>query len=54
MKKYNIKSTKSESIQKLISQALEILESVGIPFEKKSPRALECLAMQKGKKITGI
>jgi hypothetical protein len=45
MKKYNIKSTKSENIQKLINQALEILESVGIPFEKKSPRALECMAM---------
>ncbi len=45
MKKYNIKSTKSVSNQKLIIQALEILESVGIPFEKKSPRALECMAM---------
>jgi hypothetical protein len=45
MKSYNIKSTKPENLQKLINQALEILESVGIPFDKKTPKALQSMAM---------
>ena len=45
MKTYNIKNTKPENLQKLINQALEILESVGIPFEKKTPKALQSMAM---------
>lgn len=35
MKKYLTKTTKSPAIQKLLNEALEILESIGIPFEKK-------------------
>jgi len=34
MKTYITKSTKSVSIQKKINEALEILESVGIPYNK--------------------
>lgn len=45
MKDYIPKSTKSEKIKSLINEALSILESVGIPFDKKSSRALENMAM---------
>ncbi len=45
MKQYNFKNTKSQKVEKLILEALDILESTGIPFDKKSPRALQCMAM---------
>jgi BsuBI/PstI restriction endonuclease domain/BsuBI/PstI restriction endonuclease HTH domain len=45
MKKYNFKNSKSEKVEKLILEALDILGSTGIPFDKKSPRALQCMAM---------
>ncbi|KAB2918275.1 MAG: restriction endonuclease [Bacteroidetes bacterium] len=45
MKNYISKSNKSEAVQKIINEALEILESVGIPFDKKSERALEKMAL---------
>lgn len=41
MKNYIGGSKKSEKVKKLINEALEILESVGIPFNNKTPRALE-------------
>ena len=41
MKTYITKSTKSISIQKKINEALEILESVGIPLENKTERGME-------------
>lgn len=37
--------TKSEKVQKLIYEALDILESVGVPFVGKRPRGLESMAM---------
>ncbi len=45
MKNYIPKSTKSKTVQKLINEALEILESVGIPFNTKSERGLERMAV---------
>jgi len=45
MKNYITKSRKSEPIQKIINEALDILESVGIPVGSKSERALEKMAM---------
>ena len=51
MKTYITKSTKNVSNQKMINQALEILESVGIPLDGKKeiienflPRSLSGLA----------
>ncbi len=45
MKTYILKSSKSSVNQKLINEALNILESTGIPLEKKSQRGLEIMAM---------
>ncbi len=45
MKKFIINSTKSFKVQKLIEEALEILQAVGIPFESKTERALQSMAM---------
>lgn len=45
MKNYITKSNKSKAVQKIINEALEILESVGIPFNNKSERALEKMAL---------
>ncbi|MDZ4844193.1 MAG: hypothetical protein SH857_01445 [Chitinophagales bacterium] len=45
MKKYIRKSTKSKSVQKIINEALEILESVGIPMTSKTERGLERMAV---------
>jgi hypothetical protein len=44
MKNYITKSTKSKPVQKIINEALEILESVGIPMDK-TERALERMAV---------
>lgn len=44
MKKYISKSTKSTINQNLINEALDILESVGIPTNTKSERGLEKMA----------
>lgn len=44
MKNYITKSRKSETTQKLINEALDILESVGIPIDK-SERTLERMAV---------
>jgi BsuBI/PstI restriction endonuclease domain/BsuBI/PstI restriction endonuclease HTH domain len=44
MKNYIPKSTKSKPVQKIINEALEILESVGIPMDK-TERALERMAV---------
>ncbi len=45
MKDYKIKSIKAPATQKLVNEALEILESVGIPFANKTPKALQSMAM---------
>ena len=45
MKQYILKSTKSKKVQKVINEAIEILEAVGIPIATKSPRALERMAL---------
>jgi len=45
MKNYITKSNKSKAVQKIINEALEILECVGIPFNNKSERALEKMAL---------
>ena len=45
MKTYITKSTKSEIVQKVINEALDILESVGIPLDTKSERGLERMAV---------
>jgi type II restriction enzyme len=45
MKTYITKSTKSTSVQKMINEALEILESVGIPLENKTERRMERMAV---------
>lgn len=45
MKNYIPKSRKSEPIRNLINQALEILESVGIPLNRKTERSLERMAV---------
>ncbi len=44
MKNYITKSNKTAHNQKLINEALEILELVGIPFDK-TPKALQSMAM---------
>ena len=44
MKTYLTKTEKSKKILNLLNQALEILESVGIPVEGKTERALERMA----------
>ena len=45
MKTYISKSTKSTGIQKIINEALDILESVGIPVSTKTERGLERMAL---------
>lgn len=45
MTDYLIKSRKKPEIKKLINEALDILNSVGIPFAGKSKRGLECMGM---------
>lgn len=45
MKTYISKSKKSEPIQKIINEALDILESVGIPLTTKTERGLERMAV---------
>jgi len=42
---YTNKSSKTRPVQNLISEALDILNSVGIPFTGKSDRGLERMAM---------
>lgn len=45
MKTYISKSSKSKAIQKIVNEALDILESVGIPINTKSERGLEKMAL---------
>jgi type II restriction enzyme len=45
MKIYIAKSTKPKKIQKIINEALDILESVGIPVTTKTDRGLERMAV---------
>ena len=45
MKNYISKSTKSKSNQAIINEALNILESIGIPLDNKTERALERIAV---------
>lgn len=45
MRDYIPKSKKSDNVKKIINEALDILQSVGIPFLGKSPRGLENMAM---------
>lgn len=45
MKTHILKSNKNILNQKLINEALNILESVGIPFEDKTEKALQSMAM---------
>lgn len=45
MKNYITKSKKSKSVQKIINEALEILDSVGIPLNSKTERAMEKMAV---------
>jgi type II restriction enzyme len=45
MKKYIAKSTKSKPIQKLINEAIEIFDLVGVPLSNKTDRAKERMAM---------
>jgi hypothetical protein len=45
MKTYIVKSTKPPGLQRLINEALDILESVGIPFDQKTEKALQSMAM---------
>lgn len=45
MKAYITKSVKSPVNQKLINEALDILESTGIPFDKKTEKGLQSMAM---------
>jgi hypothetical protein len=45
MKNYIPKSNKSKVIQKLINEALDILESVGVPVNTKTVRSQERMAM---------
>lgn len=44
MKNYIPKSTKSKPVQKLVNEALDILESVGIPFDNKTAKGLQSMA----------
>jgi len=45
MKPYISKSSKSKANQKIVNEALDILESVGIPMNTKSERGLEKMAL---------
>jgi len=45
MKDYLTNSKKSDAIKKIINEALDILNQVGIPFDGKGSRALEKMAM---------
>lgn len=45
MKNYITKSTKTKSVLKIINEALEILDSVGIPLNSKTERAMEKMAV---------
>lgn len=45
MKNYISKSNKSKTTQKIINEALDILESLGIPVDNKTERGLERMAM---------
>lgn len=45
MKTYITKSTKSDKVQKIINEALDILESVDIPVTSKTERGLERMAV---------
>lgn len=45
MKDYISNSKKSRGVQRIINEALDILESVGIPFSTKSERGLERMAV---------
>jgi BsuBI/PstI restriction endonuclease HTH domain len=45
MHDYIPKSKKPAHLKKLINEALDILKSVGIPFEKKTPKALQSMGM---------
>lgn len=45
MKNYIPKSKKSKPVQKIINESLDILECIGIPFESKTERDLEKMAM---------
>ena len=45
MKNYITKSKKSKPVQKIINEALEILDSVGIPLNTKTERAMEKMAV---------
>lgn len=45
MKNYIPKSSKTKSVQKIINEALDILESVGIPMNTKTERGLERMAV---------
>ena len=42
---YINKSTKAQSVQKVINDALDILHNVGIPLSTKKERGLEKMAM---------
>ena len=45
MKNYISRSNKSKAVQKIVNEALDILESVGIPLDGKSERSLERMAV---------
>ena len=45
MKTYITKTTKPKAVQKIINEALDILESVGIPITTKTERGLERMAV---------
>ncbi len=45
MKNYLLKSTKSKQVHKLINEALDILDSVGVPFNDKTERNLVRMAV---------
>lgn len=45
MHDYIPKSKKSPQVKQLINEALDILESVGIPFDKKTEKGLQSMAM---------
>jgi BsuBI/PstI restriction endonuclease domain/BsuBI/PstI restriction endonuclease HTH domain len=45
MKTYIVNSSKTKSVQKLINEALDILESAGIPFDNKTEKGLQSMAM---------
>ena len=45
MKNYLPKSKKTGTVQQIINEALDILESIGIPFDLKKERCLEKMAM---------